>query len=215
MSLRALSDDPWRERIEKYSVGQLVEGVITRLTKFGAFARLESDIEGLIHISEISETRIEHPKEVLKEGEVVALRIIRIDPEQHRIGLSLRKVDSAAFADKDFKLLAQEIDQLEEEDPTAVMDEVEESVAEEPAEEEASAEPEVEVAEEESNTEPVAEKPAEEEASAEPEVEEPAEEEASAEPEAEVAEEEPATEPESEPAAEGEPSDEPPDKPEN
>ncbi len=113
LSLRALSDDPWRSRIDKFSVGQLVEGVITRLTKFGAFARLEGDVEGLIHISEISETRIEHPKEVLKEGEVVALRVIRIDPEQHRIGLSLRKVDSAAFADKDFKLLAQEIDRLE------------------------------------------------------------------------------------------------------
>jgi small subunit ribosomal protein S1 len=113
LSLRALSDDPWRSRIERFSVGQLVEGVITRLTKFGAFARLEGDVEGLIHISEISETRIEHPKEALKEGETVALRIIRIDPEQHRIGLSLRKVDSAAFADKDFKLLAQEIDRLE------------------------------------------------------------------------------------------------------
>ena len=117
LSLRALSDDPWKERVEKFSVGQLIEGVITRLTKFGAFARLEGDIEGLIHISEISETRIEHPKEMLKEGEVVALRVIRIDPEQHRIGLSLRKVDSAAFADKDFKMLAEEIDQLEEETP--------------------------------------------------------------------------------------------------
>jgi len=200
LSLRALSDDPWRERIEKFSVGELVEGVITRLTKFGAFARLESDIEGLIHISEISETRIEHPKEVLKEGEVVALRIIRIDPEQHRIGLSLRKVDSAAFADKDFKLLAQEIDQLEEEEPTAVEEE-ESPVVEESAEE----------ANAESETEPVAEEPAEEEASveseAEPEAEEPAEEENSAESEVEPEAEESAE-------AEGEPSDEPPDKPE-
>ncbi len=115
LSLRALSDDPWRSRIEKFSVGQLVEGVVTRLTKFGAFARLEGDIEGLIHISEISENRIEHPKEVLNEGEVVALRIIRIDPDQHRIGLSLRKVDSAAFADKDFKILTQEYLQPEDE----------------------------------------------------------------------------------------------------
>jgi len=135
LSLRALSDDPWRARIEKFSVGQLVEGVITRLTKFGAFARLEGDIEGLIHISEISETRIEHPKEVLKEGEVVALRIIRIDPEQHRIGLSLRKVDSAAFADKDFKLLAKEIDQLEEEPSEEIFEE--EIIPEESAEPEA------------------------------------------------------------------------------
>jgi small subunit ribosomal protein S1 len=108
LSIRALQEDPWRSRVEKYSVGQLVEGVITRLTKFGAFARLEGDIEGLIHISEISEHRIEHPKEVLKEGEVKSLRVIRIDSDQHRIGLSLRKVDSAAFADKDFKLLTAE-----------------------------------------------------------------------------------------------------------
>ena len=108
LSVRALQEDPWRSRVEKYSVGQLVEGVITRLTKFGAFARLEGDIEGLIHISEIADHRIEHPKEVLKEGEVKSLRVIRIDPDQHRIGLSLRKVDSAAFADKDFKLLAAE-----------------------------------------------------------------------------------------------------------
>lgn len=108
LSVRALQEDPWRSRVEKYSVGQLVEGVITRLTKFGAFARLEGDIEGLIHISEIADHRIEHPKEVLKEGDVKSLRVIRIDPEQHRIGLSLRKVDSAAFADKDFKLLAAE-----------------------------------------------------------------------------------------------------------
>jgi small subunit ribosomal protein S1 len=111
--------------VEKYSVGQLVEGVITRLTKFGAFARLEGDIEGLIHISEIAEHRIEHPKEVLKEGEVKSLRVIRIDPDQHRIGLSLRKVDSAAFADKDFKMLTaqynaeEEPEELEEPAPTS------------------------------------------------------------------------------------------------
>jgi small subunit ribosomal protein S1 len=116
LSVRALQSDPWRSRVEKYSVGQLVEGVITRLTKFGAFARLGGDIEGLIHISEIAEHRIEHPKEVLKEGEVKSLRVIRIDPDQHRIGLSLRKVDSAAFADKDFKLLTAEF-QSEDEEP--------------------------------------------------------------------------------------------------
>lgn len=116
LSIRALQDDPWKSRMSKFSVGQLVEGVITRLTKFGAFARLEGDIEGLIHISELSENRVEHPKEVLKEGDVKTLRIIRIEPEQHRIGLSLRKVDSAAFADKDFKLLTQEFNQQDEEE---------------------------------------------------------------------------------------------------
>ena len=128
LSIRALLDDPWKERLEKYSVGQLVEGVITRLTKFGAFARLEGDIEGLIHISEISENRIEHPKEVLKEGDVKSLRVIRIDPDQHRIGLSLRKVDSAAFADKDFKLMTAEFGSIDQ-------DEVAEEPQSEPVEE--------------------------------------------------------------------------------
>jgi small subunit ribosomal protein S1 len=115
LSVRALQEDPWRARVQKYSVGQLVEGVITRLTKFGAFARLEGDIEGLIHISEIADHRIEHPKEVLKEGDVKSLRVIRIDADQHRIGLSLRKVDSAAYADKDFKLLTAEYNPPSEE----------------------------------------------------------------------------------------------------
>jgi len=101
LSIRALQDDPLKSRIEKFSVGQLVEGLITHLTKFGAFARLEVDIEGLIHISELSENPIKHPKEVLKVGDVKTLRVIRVDSDQHRIGLSIRKVDPAAFAEMD------------------------------------------------------------------------------------------------------------------
>ncbi|HJR81364.1 MAG TPA: S1 RNA-binding domain-containing protein [Anaerolineales bacterium] len=141
LSVRALQEDPWKSRVEKYSVGQLVEGVITRLTKFGAFARLEGDIEGLIHISEISEHRIEHPKEVLKEGEVKSLRVIRIDPEQHRIGLSLRKVDSAAFADKDFKMLTAEFN-AEEEQESPASPEAPESSEDSPGEESSGETPE-------------------------------------------------------------------------
>jgi small subunit ribosomal protein S1 len=114
LSIRALQDDPWQDKVNKFKVGMLVEGTITRLTKFGAFARLEGDVEGLIHISEISENRIEHPKEALHEGDVVNLRVIRIDPEQRRIGLSLRKVDSAQFADLDMKSLTADLDKPEE-----------------------------------------------------------------------------------------------------
>jgi small subunit ribosomal protein S1 len=114
LSIRALQDDPWQEKVGKFKVGMLVEGVITRLTKFGAFARLEGDVEGLIHISEISENRIEHPKEVLHEGDIVNLRVIRIDPEQRRIGLSIRKVDSAQFADLDMKSLTADLNPPEE-----------------------------------------------------------------------------------------------------
>lgn len=116
LSIRALQDDPWRKKVEKFKVGQLVEGVVTRLTKFGAFARLEGDLEGLIHVSEISESRIEHPKEKLHEGDVLTLRIIRIDSEQRRIGLSLRKVDSGAYKDLDFKQIDLEDVNLESEE---------------------------------------------------------------------------------------------------
>jgi len=114
LSIRQLQEDPWTSRTSKYQVGQLVEATITRLTKFGAFARLEDDLEGLIHISEISEKHIEHPKEVLKEGDVVTLRVIKIDTQNRRIGLSLRRVDSMAYADLDWQTL------LEEEDLTDI-----------------------------------------------------------------------------------------------
>lgn len=105
LSMRQLEDNPWDEKAAQFHIGQLVEGTITRLTKFGAFARLTDDIEGLIHISEISERRIEHPKEVLKVGETCTLRVIKVDPAEHRIGLSLRRVDSMAYADEDWKSL--------------------------------------------------------------------------------------------------------------
>jgi small subunit ribosomal protein S1 len=115
LSIRRLQDDPWEDQIAALTEGQLVEGKITRLTNFGAFARLllddvEGDLEGLIHISEISERRIEHPKEVLKEGEVVTLRIIKIEEDTHRIGLSMRRVDSPAYTDLDWKTLTNEFD---------------------------------------------------------------------------------------------------------
>jgi small subunit ribosomal protein S1 len=115
LSIRQLANDPWASQVSNLKVGQLVEGEITRLTNFGAFARLkrnpgEAEVEGLIHISEISERRIEHPKEVIHVGEVVTLRIVKIDEENHRIGLSIRRVDSPAYADLDWKNLAEEID---------------------------------------------------------------------------------------------------------
>jgi small subunit ribosomal protein S1 len=104
LSIRQLLADPWTQKVAHIKEGQLVEGTITHLTKFGAFARLGEDLEGLIHVSELSENRINHPKEAVKEGDVVTLRVIKIDPERRRIGLSLRKVDSPAYADLDWKM---------------------------------------------------------------------------------------------------------------
>jgi small subunit ribosomal protein S1 len=144
LSIRLLLEDPWSKQVEKYQVGQLVESTITRLTKFGAFARLEDDLEGLIHISEISEKRIEHPKEVLHEGDVITLRIIKIDPENHRIGLSSRRVESLAYADMDWETLLDDPDAKVASDDTEVKPEVEASLEETVNEEPAVEEPAVE-----------------------------------------------------------------------
>lgn len=129
LSIRQLQSDPWDQKSAQFQVGQLVEGTITRLTKFGAFARLADDIEGLIHISEISERRIEHPKEVLKEGDTCTLRIIKIDLNVHRIGLSLRRVDSMAYADMDWQTLEGILDE-----DTAVVTKDDEPAADNPTE---------------------------------------------------------------------------------
>ncbi len=98
LSLRQLQPEPWSIIHENYAIGQLVDGVITRLTSFGAFARIDDTIEGLIHISELSDRRITHPKEVVKEGQQVTLRIIKIEPEKRRMGLSLKRVPDEEYA---------------------------------------------------------------------------------------------------------------------
>jgi small subunit ribosomal protein S1 len=109
LSRRVMLENPWNQRVKDLKIGQLVEGEISRLTSFGAFAKLNlpGDLEGLIHISELSENRIDHPKEVIKPGDVVTLRILKIEEEDQRIGLSLRRVDSPAYADMDWKTLVE------------------------------------------------------------------------------------------------------------
>jgi len=149
LSLRQLQKDPWENHVSNYKVGQLVEGTITRLVKFGAFARIDEYVEGLIHISELSEDRIEHPKEVVNEGDKVALRIIRIEADKRRIGLSLRKVDSAQFSEQDYDAALAEagLEEQAVEEPTA-QDQAEEAAQAEvpPAETQAPEEAPVEQA---------------------------------------------------------------------
>ncbi len=104
LSLKRLESDPWGTIAQRYHVGQLVEGTITKLVKFGAFARIfDDDVEGLVHLSELSEQRIGHPKEVVQEGDVRTLRVIRIDSDQRRIGLSLKRVASSEYVDVDWQ----------------------------------------------------------------------------------------------------------------
>lgn len=103
LSLKRLEPEPWSTVEERYYVGQLVEGTITRLTDFGAFAIVNDEIEGLVHISELSSGRVGHPREVVHEGEKHVMRIIRIDPKKRRMGLSIRRVADPQYADLDWR----------------------------------------------------------------------------------------------------------------
>ena len=94
LSLRRLKPDPWSTVEERYHVGQIVQGVITNVVSFGAFARIEEGLEGLIHISELAEGNFLHPRNVVKEGDVVTARIIHVDGKNRRLGLSLRRVNN-------------------------------------------------------------------------------------------------------------------------
>jgi small subunit ribosomal protein S1 len=104
LSMKSMEEDPFSIASGKLTEGQLVSGTITKLTKFGAFARIEGfdDIEGLIHITELSENRVEHPKEIVQVGQALTLRVVKIDVESRRIGLSIRRVTSAQYADLDW-----------------------------------------------------------------------------------------------------------------
>jgi small subunit ribosomal protein S1 len=108
LSMKRLEPDPWTTVGERYQVGQLVEGRITRLTKWGAFACIVGDeaIEGLIHVSELAEGRVAHPKDVVEPGQVVTLRVVRVEPERHRLALSLRQAAPEEAAGMDWRVEA-------------------------------------------------------------------------------------------------------------
>ena len=96
LSIRRAQPERWEEIVDKYSVGQIVTGTITKLVTFGAFARIEGPVEGLVHVSELVNRRIAHPREVVKEGDQVPLKIVRIERDRQRLGLSLRQARDEA-----------------------------------------------------------------------------------------------------------------------
>ena len=91
LSLKKAQPDPWTLVEERYKVGDVVEGTITKLAKFGAFARIDDGIEGLIHLSELADHPVEKPHDVVSEGQQVKLRVIAINSQRRRLGLSLRQ----------------------------------------------------------------------------------------------------------------------------
>jgi small subunit ribosomal protein S1 len=97
LGMKQMSEDPWIHAIpEKYIPGQIIKGKIAKLTNFGAFVELESELEGLLHISELADHKIDKPQDVVKPGDEVEVKILKVDPEARKIGLSLRRVQWAA-----------------------------------------------------------------------------------------------------------------------
>jgi len=99
LGMKQMTEDPWIHAIpEKYIPGQIIKGKIAKLTNFGAFVELESELEGLLHISELADHKIDKPQDVVKPGDEVEVKILKVDPEARKIGLSLRRVQWAAAA---------------------------------------------------------------------------------------------------------------------
>ncbi|MCH7998838.1 MAG: S1 RNA-binding domain-containing protein [Chloroflexi bacterium] len=99
LSLRRAQPEKWEEMVAGFREGQIVPGQVTKLAPFGAFVRLDGPIEGLIHISELVDRRINHPKEIVDEDAVVPVKIVRIEHDRHRLGLSLRQARDKAEED--------------------------------------------------------------------------------------------------------------------
>jgi small subunit ribosomal protein S1 len=93
LGMKQLTDDPWENIDRLYRMGDVVKGKVARVAGYGAFIELENDIDGLVHISQISEDRVEKVKDHLKEGDEVSARVIKIDREERRIGLSIKAAD--------------------------------------------------------------------------------------------------------------------------
>jgi small subunit ribosomal protein S1 len=94
LGLKQLDDDPWNTTIPaKYQPGQLVRGTVTKITNFGVFVGLEDSLEGLLHISELSDDKVENPEDVVKVGDEIEVKVLRVDSDERKIGLSRKRVD--------------------------------------------------------------------------------------------------------------------------
>ncbi len=99
LSLKRVQPDPWTTAQEDYKVGELVEAVVTRVSDFGAFTRLRTGVEGLLHVTEMADIRPDHPQSLVSPGDLLLLRVLRVEPERRRIGLSLRQVSETEWAE--------------------------------------------------------------------------------------------------------------------
>jgi small subunit ribosomal protein S1 len=101
LGLKQAQNDPWAGIVDRYPVGQKVSGIVTKISSFGAFVEIEEGIDGLVHISQISDEHVENIKDVLKVGDEIEARVVKVDPVEHRIGLSIK---AAKVGDEDFQV---------------------------------------------------------------------------------------------------------------
>jgi small subunit ribosomal protein S1 len=109
LGVKQIDTDPWKEIDGRFRIGDLVKGTISKLTNFGAFVQLQDDIDGLVHISQISEDRVEKVKDVLKVGQEVEARVIKVDKAERRIGLSVK---AANYSEEALRKEAETLDTL-------------------------------------------------------------------------------------------------------
>jgi small subunit ribosomal protein S1 len=97
LGMKQMTEDPWVRAIpEKYIPGHIIKGKVVKLTNFGAFVELEPELEGLLHISELADHKISRPQDIVKEGDEIEVKILKVDTEARKIGLSLRRAQWAA-----------------------------------------------------------------------------------------------------------------------
>jgi len=109
LGIKQLTEDPWKTIDEKYKIGDLVKGKVTKLASFGAFVQLQDDIDGLVHISQLSEDHVAKVKDVLKVGQEVEARVIKVDKLERRIGLSIK---AANYTEEQLRKEAEALDTL-------------------------------------------------------------------------------------------------------
>ena len=109
LGVKQLDSDPWKEIDQKYKIGDLVQGKVTKLASFGAFVQLQDDIDGLVHISQLSEEHVAKVKDVLKVGQEVEARVIKVDKAERRIGLSIK---AAHYSDEELRRETEAFDSL-------------------------------------------------------------------------------------------------------
>jgi len=109
LGIKQLDEDPWKVIDQRYKIGDLVTGKVTKLASFGAFVQLADDIDGLVHISQLSEDRVEKVKDILKVGQEVEARVIKVDKTERRIGLSIK---AANYSEDDLRKETEAFDSI-------------------------------------------------------------------------------------------------------